>query len=138
MKEGRDLDALIAKKIMGLDPMRAGPDDTIFTVDRDWIMSGEYWYYEEGRGYDHIPPYSTDISAAWQVITEMERRGYWCEMRTPFMEPFKDDGYWAGFTPHGASGWNGTPDHWTHTESLSLSICLAALKAIEGEAQGNA
>jgi hypothetical protein len=84
MNAGKDLDVLIAKKVMGLDPMRAGPDDTIFTTDRDWVMPGEYWIYEEGRGYDHVPAYSIDIAAAWLV---------W--KKAPALSPHKVMAFWA-------------------------------------------
>lgn len=98
MDAGRQLDALIAEKVMG----------------------------------HRVLYYSTDISAAWLVVEELNKRGYWCQMRTPFQAGDDGDGYWAGFTPHGVSGWNGRPDHWTSAETLPLAICLAALRVGEG------
>jgi hypothetical protein len=78
-----------------------------------------------------IPTYSTDLVEAWQVVAALERRGYWCQMRTPFQAGDEGDGYWAGFTPHGTSGWNGRPDHWTSADTLPRAICLAALSVVE-------
>ena len=147
MKAGRELDARIAERVMG---------ERILWAHAAW--SKEDWLSSHGEGepteqntpaivldedrrdgdplprYLIIPRYSTSIADAWSVVDTMERRGFWCEMRTPFMEPGGDDGYWAGFTPHSTSGWNGRPDHWTRAESLPLAICLAALKAcgVEG------
>ena len=80
----------------------------------------------------HSPSFSSDIAAACDVIEGMEALGYWCQMRTPFgpIGSKSRDGYWAGFTPHLTTGWNGTPDHNTRDETLPLAICRAALKAL--------
>lgn len=123
MNAGKDLDVLIAKKVMGLDPMRAGPDDTIFTIDRDWVMPGEYWIYEEGRGYDHVPAYSTDLSAAWLVVDKIGL------FRTALMaqgEITGRDDEWVVYKERFGIEWEwhvigSTPAH---------AICLAALKVM--------
>ena len=119
MNAGRELDARVATRVMGTEiPAWLEVPDGLDTM----------------TSLEIVPLYSTSIVAAWSIVDAMERRGYWCEMRTPFMEPGGDDGYWAGFTPHSTSGWNGRPDHWTQAESLPFAICLAALKAcgVEG------
>lgn len=72
--------------------------------------------------------YSTSITAAEAIINRMRDLGYYCQMRTPFEKDSERD-YWAGFTPHSTTGWNGKPDHWTRAESLAEAICLAALAA---------
>ncbi len=120
MEAGRERDALIAEKVMGC----------VIKHTFTWVTGEPDMVHPDG---DHqvLPHFSTDITAAWLVVQALEKRGFWCEMRTPFSEPFKRDGYWAGFTPHGTSGWNGCPDHWTDAATLPLAICLAALKAIE-------
>lgn len=100
MKAGRELDALVAEKVMG---------DVGGTV----------------------PYYSASLEAMWLVIDAMYQRGYWCQMRTPFQAGADGDGFWAGFTPHGTSGWNGKPDHWTRADDMPHAICLAALEAVE-------
>jgi hypothetical protein len=73
----------------------------------------------------------SNIIDALNVVVWMEQKGFWCQMRTPFdvVGGKWYNGYWAGFTPHGTSGWNMTPDHWTSAETLPLAICLAFLKA---------
>jgi len=108
---GREFDALIAHEVMGW----SAADMRLLGDLRD------------------VPHYSTDIAASWKVVAAMEKRGYWCQMRTPFGTKAQnlDDGYWCGFTPHGTSGWNGTPDHWTSASTLPHAICLAALAAME-------
>jgi hypothetical protein len=65
---GRELDAEIARRIMGVEAHQAKTGDMIFTIHRDFIDDGDYWYYREGWGYDEVPHYSTDIAAAWQVV----------------------------------------------------------------------
>lgn len=124
----RDTDALVAEKVMGLRPIK-NDDSMIFTIHRDWVDIGDYYYELPGSSaVDEVPHYSTDIRAAWEVIESMTKRGLWCEMRTPFGADDLDDGYWAGFTPYGTSGWNGIPDHWTSATTLAEAICLAALQ----------
>lgn len=71
----------------------------------------------------------------WEIVEAMQQRGFWCQIRTPFMA---DEGlYWAGFTPQGTSGWNGTPDNWTGAPRLSIAVCVAALAALDQQEQYN-
>lgn len=51
-----------------------------------------------------------DLENGERLIEEMTELGYWCQERTPF---FPGDVYKCGFTPHGTTGWNGVPDHWS-------------------------
>lgn len=101
-----------------IDTMKAGSE-------LDALIAEQFF----GRRFGY---YSGRIDYAWQVVEKMESLGHWCQTQTPFgaigsLAAY--DGYWAGFTPHGTTGWNGTPDHWTCAETLPLAICLAALKA---------
>lgn len=73
-----------------------------------------------------VPCYSFELGQAWKIVEALQRRGYWCRLQTPFDD--RDTCYWAGFTPHGTSGWNGRPDHWTNAQTLPRAICLAALR----------
>lgn len=58
MEPGREMDALVAKKVMGLD--RPGlTDDGCPTCGYFWLAEGSY------RGY------STDIASAWQVVEKL-------------------------------------------------------------------
>jgi hypothetical protein len=55
----RELDALVAEKVMGLDVRK---DD------------GGYSAYQLNNTiYMMIAPYSTDIAAAWEVVTKMDK-----------------------------------------------------------------
>lgn len=53
MKPCRELDALVAEKVMGLSIWRHGR-----RVD----------YKTDDSVYNRVPSYSTDIAAAWQVV----------------------------------------------------------------------
>lgn len=55
LKAGRELDALVAEKVMGLDVRQGG--------------------YAGGIG-QHLRPYSRDIGAAWEVVEKLEGKGF--------------------------------------------------------------
>lgn len=132
--DDRDLDVEVAYMLGWRMCLGTGEDGaswmTMESPDGETMEArkGSHWNY---RDFDTLPHYSTDHNLAFQVVEVMERRGYWCQMRTPFMEPGRQDGYWCGFTPHGTSGWNGTPDHWTSAPTLAEAICRAALKCVQ-------
>jgi len=134
---GRELDALVAEHVMGWAPIKVINGRPIAEgwtgfYDGKWLVWTERPEpTEEGESHPWRP--STDIAAAWQVVEKMQQHGFWCQMRTPFDVPGGKwyDKYWAGFTPHGMSGWNGTPDNWTQADTLLIAICHAALEALE-------
>lgn len=53
MKPGREVDALVAEKVMG------------------WTISEGFYYGPGERVPANIPRYSTDIAAAWEVVEKM-------------------------------------------------------------------
>ncbi len=62
MEAGRDLDTLVAEKVMGLE------------VTHSEISSPGYLHVR-GTGSE-LPYYSTSISAAWQVVAKMKEDGH--------------------------------------------------------------
>jgi hypothetical protein len=58
----REIDALIAKKVMG------------FTV-KDGCIEAEGRYKRNNQR--ELPAYSTDIACAWQVVGKLADDGYW-------------------------------------------------------------
>jgi hypothetical protein len=112
MKAGRELDARVAECVMGKQAASWGGFGLMEDAERIAV---------------DLPHYSTDIAAAWLVMDEMDRRGFHGRLTTPF-EPGQP--YFAGFTPHGMSGWNGRPDHEGSGDTPSLAICRAALAAV--------
>lgn len=124
MQAGSELDVLILEKVFGF------PSKKVFKAYEE---SSSFSYIPSGKprrthsiDARPVPWFSRSIDAAWMIVEALEKRGLWCQMRTPF----DDDGYWAGFTPHNTTGWNGKPDHWTQAETMPLAICLAALKTV--------
>lgn len=68
MKPGRDLDILIAEKVMGYSV--GGPHEGVFTMykQKQNAPTGQYdsWHGE-------LPNYSEDMIAAWQVVEKINR-----------------------------------------------------------------
>ncbi len=61
MEAGRELDALIAEKVMGWENNKDGPTYYGHRHEQIWAMN-------EVPVYD-CPAYSTDIAAAWEVVS---------------------------------------------------------------------
>lgn len=73
------------------------------------------------------PHYSTDLDAAFGVVAEMQRRGYWLRL----ISPWRPGELWsAGFTPHDTTGWNGRPDYEAFARTPMEAISHAALGAV--------
>lgn len=71
--------------------------------------------------------YDGSSGAFWLIVTKLDSLGWHAKLQSPFTP---GDRYWAGFTPHGVTGWNGRPDHEAGTGSMGRSVCLAALMAL--------
>lgn len=102
MKPGRELDALIAEKVMGFDP---NSTDSLRTL--------LYHSYPGG----HFPCYSTNIACAWEVVEKMSPRDDKFEI-----SKYKNGLYEATFRYFEAE--------WSEAETAPHAICLAALKAV--------
>lgn len=103
MPAGREMDALVAEKVMGI---KRG--------DRpgEWLNELGNWLCDT----EDIPPYSTSISAAWEVVDKMD-----CY----FKMTRSDLGlYWEFYGPK--LGFSYAP-------TVPLAICRAALKAVSNE-----
>lgn len=112
MKPGRELDALVAEKVMGWTPYQEDIPDP--------FTEGTYTSWDDDKGRSHmIPPnYSTDIAAAMEMEAKINlltgkmlaklRPGEWCIMQQR----------------------DGTLYFEHHGESPAHAICLAALKAV--------
>lgn len=115
---GRELDAAVAREVMGWWSVYY--DDETFTDE--W--SGRPGDKHAARAW--VPPYSTNIAAAWEVVDELVHR-----FHTVVKGPFHVGSDWfAGFTPVGVTGWNGRPDHKASGSTAPLAICRAALLAV--------
>lgn len=120
MQAGRELDALIAEKVMGWPPKPAHAgwqgDVVPSLADPKWVQAGP------DRGWEMVflPNYSTDIAAAWKVVEKMR------ETPKPFFSlAWYISGRWgAAFLGHD----DGTDAEMADT--APHAICLAALRAV--------
>lgn len=99
------------------------------TPARVMIETGKMINVSYRRG-EHEPNYSRDIAAAWLVVRNIEHRGYYWKIHTPFRQ---GDPHFAGVTPQGITGWNGRPDFEGSGETMPEAICKAALLVVRAE-----
>lgn len=65
LEAGRKLDALIADRIMGLNVLYVVPGSALVKEYNEWYIEDRR---PEGMRYIKVPPFSTDISAAWTLF----------------------------------------------------------------------
>lgn len=114
MKPGRELDALVAEKVMGIQKIPFNPETHVIIGMKDhrpdWTIT--------------CPNYSTDISAAWDVVKELSTRFNItvATIRSPSELEYQVSFYTLGEKPEFKA--------MEYSESESHAICLAALKAV--------
>lgn len=116
MKAGRELDILVAEKVMG-KTVRSKNEVTNNSFKHEY----DELVVDLGNGrYEFIRHYSTDIADAWQVLEKMQDRYQLGLMPTSF-------GKWVcrGYLPE-------TAKIQVQAEA-PLAICLAALEAVGWE-----
>lgn len=103
----------------------------------DIESGGDYYYIPSGKPrkthkIDAVPVPSFSGRAAWLVVEQMEKLGYWCQMNTSSHPENHGRSYSCGFTPHG----NGDAQlgEWADAPKITEAICLAAIKALMSEA----
>jgi hypothetical protein len=107
MKPGRELDMLIAEKVMGYE----------YHPTKRYMAPKNYRDRDGFRVWDEdIPHYSTDIAAAWEVVTKLAEEGKQIRISNKAM----GNNYWWSYIEEGAA----------QGESAPHAICLAALKAL--------
>lgn len=70
------------------------------------------------------PQYATEPDAMFALLAEMEKRGLWAQLQSAWTPGGL---CWAGFTPHGFTGWNGRADYRSHGTTLPEAVARAAL-----------
>lgn len=113
MKAGRELDALIAEKVMGLGQYQGKwlepPRDPLSPVMGTLI---------------DLPHYSTNIAAAWQVVEKLIESKKIMKIQAGHM------GVWISISiPTNTLNYIKTPPE-IYSETAPHAICLAALKAV--------
>ncbi len=119
LKPGRELDALIAEKVMGCQVAQDSETGDFVQWEPAYTEALGHGFYER---HGRVPNYSTDISAAWAVITHLyEQLG--CEHA---VTSWDEGGAQVHFhTP------NHSVDVMSRSDTVAHAICLAALKAVE-------
>ena len=133
---GRELDAMIAERVMGATWKPAPEDGRGKEVD--WLYLGGRivaYRYADGQVLGKADDYSTDLAAAFTVIEAMAAKPErWWSTLTQRSYGTTKENYVVG-------GWScefraieaiGAGDVYAEAPTLPLAICLAALKAIEG------
>lgn len=127
LEAGRELDALVAGRVMG---ERVESRRFVFRNYGDWMYS-DTADYDEGpcipvdavKGY--LPAYSTDIAAAWLVVEKM-REAEWCGA----LDSLGFDGAEWRCVLWATHGDDPTTFHHGRGHTAPLAICRAALAAI--------
>lgn len=116
MKPGRELDALIAEKVMGLykEPLSKRPGYGLLYSNRNPLTG-------ECMAIGTLKFYSTDIAAAWEVVENFLSQG---KDFTLDSGPNRD----TGIVFHSVRI---NDVNYTYSASAPHAICLAALKAVE-------
>jgi hypothetical protein len=130
MNPCRELDALVAEKVMGWQVCRCTPLD----ID-EWTATSPHRYtlWQEFRRGDGkrcprceaptLRPYSTDIAAAWEVVEKLRAPSTTIDIRAGFLETK----VWV-IQHHGRQP--GVHSYEAQEKTAPHAICLAALKAI--------
>lgn len=113
MKAGRELDALIAEKVMGYDVKTWNEVYEVAKRKEDIPV-----IVLEEKQCRSIPRYSTNISDAWQVVEELSAY-YGVEVYQDKVVPCECNVYHLGSRKSRAIA-----------DTAPLAICLAALKAV--------
>jgi len=125
---GRELDALVATLVMGWTEVQDVPYRETHWDHLTFRYSGNRptgFRPGKSQSLQEVPAFSTSIAAAWEIVDKASEMGYHARVKSPFMP---GELYWAGFTPHGSTGWNGRPDYEGSGETAALAICRAALR----------
>ena len=137
MKAGRELDALVAEKVMGLVltcPVDPRFDHSVGTNKDGSSAKRNFCRWPDGREH-WIPFFSTDIADAWQVVEKLAGDGdehpaciqkglpAFGDHATPF-EVYKNYAGYPGWTCYFADY-----EVCAHADTAPLAICKAALKA---------
>jgi len=111
----RELDELVATKIMGWKKCKVNQGSCGFEVDG--------WASPDGKTYTHLPAYySHDIKAAWEVVQKMYDDDYHVSIQN--CHPPNWCVFFYGNKDENDNGWG------EDIETIEEAICIAALDAI--------
>jgi hypothetical protein len=123
MLAGKDLDILIAEKVMGLCAhdwqLIPSDDDGVHRVCKKCHL--EFWGLRPPLYGVHYGSYSTDISAAWEVVEKMNEK--WSVRAVSYYQSDCVANIWDVT--------NFDKEYHARADTVPLAICRAALLAIE-------
>lgn len=117
MAAGREVDALVAERVMGLVPCTA---ESHRSGEAPWSCHARGDSPDQGGETAH---FSTDMDAAWPVVEAMQGRGFVFTLR------YRDSGGWRACFMTRPTTENRSPSRVADT--APLAICRAALAAVE-------
>lgn len=136
MDAGRELDALVAEKVMGWVNVAClnGGNTPTGEPDDDWNRDARNDPRHGGTGIPQVhrlevPDYSTQINDAWEVVEKLKRDGWNVSLGG-------DNGWGCTIYKIHAQGGKNFSSTWEESfgpinaETAPLAICLAALKAV--------
>lgn len=139
LKAGRELDALIAERVMGYVWRRFDypPAGGGYKYGKPWkwlstATNGADVEGGEERYIDNVRAYSTDIAAAWLVVEQM-RKGVGAKQFQLDSIGFgnSDEGEWRCMFSRDVDGQLRL--HIADADTAPLAICLAAVAALDTE-----
>ena len=117
-KKGREVDARVAREVMGWRPRLFGDSPRLMKARPDLDPNGlDWWDAGSGGEVSNLWSPSTDIAAAWQVVEAMRERGYTVSLQE------MQRGEWIAIFHNGQEmreDFAATPE---------AALCLAALAA---------
>jgi hypothetical protein len=119
---GREMDILVAEQVLG---WRIEKDEAeLKRLDKYFSRHGaQRWWRKPGGGWHYDPsPFSSEISAAWQVVERMNSRGL-----ALFLVQTLEESMVAFDKP------STTEHHYVTDKSVTKAICKAALLAATSE-----
>lgn len=111
MKAGRELDALVAEKVMGWTPKMISPGDPSLGKRRGWYAPDRHADVTD----DDLEYYSIDTDAAWKVVEKLNLGSSIAYLPGPKKHTVK---FWLGFETKG----------YAEADTMPLAVCLAALQ----------
>lgn len=119
LEPGRELDALVAEKVMGLENVKFQPLRTKkIPGGNNFLIINEDLYYGCGELEKQVPTYSTDIISAWEIVEKLKH-----------LEPeltWSDEHQCWHMTLWKGANQGMMPG----SKTAPHAICLAALKAV--------
>lgn len=118
---GRELDALVAEKVMGWQSIEY--NDFKIWAHQDYLpaITNHPLGFAMPEGYSPLPRYSTNIAAAWKVVEKFEAKHWEISISTD------EIGYLVYLTRRNDDG--GSTTFKGEADTAPLAICLAALNA---------